>query len=80
MQTGCVPLWVHSHALWYTSFTALIILYSLYKNALMQLSQFWFCFLNLFSGTALYDSWTFTLYNVFFAAALTMVCACRQLK
>lgn len=45
-----------------------VILYCFYKNFLMVLPMFLFSFLNLYSGTALYDSWLIMSYNVIWTA------------
>ena len=45
-----------------------VVEYSIYKNALVSLSLFYFAFYNGFSGQLLYDSWLFTLYNIVFTS------------
>ncbi|KAK6460432.1 membrane-spanning Ca-ATPase [Scheffersomyces coipomensis] len=42
------------------------ILYSFYKNCALYMVQFWYVFVNGFSGQSMFESWTLTLYNVFF--------------
>lgn len=44
-----------------------VTLYSLYKNTLFYVIQFWFAFLNEFSGQTLFESWIIGLYNVLFS-------------
>ena len=43
---------------------SIMILYSFYKNFLLVLPMFYYTFLNLYSGTALYDSWLIISYNI----------------
>ena len=43
-----------------------VILYSFYKNVLLYFTQFWFTFVNGFSGQTLYERWTLAAYNVAF--------------
>ncbi|EPZ33774.1 P-type ATPase, cytoplasmic N domain-containing protein [Rozella allomycis CSF55] len=50
-----------------------LILYSFYKNITLYLTQFWFAFYNTFSGQTLYESWTLTLYNMFFTVLPPLV-------
>eukprot|EP01116_Phalansterium_solitarium_P015668 TRINITY_DN3482_c0_g1_i4.p1 TRINITY_DN3482_c0_g1~~TRINITY_DN3482_c0_g1_i4.p1 ORF type:complete len:1118 (-),score=428.30 TRINITY_DN3482_c0_g1_i4:1315-4668(-) len=45
---------------------ARVISYCFYKNILLQYTQFWFVFLNGWSGQSLYERWTLSVYNVFF--------------
>eukprot|EP01012_Entosiphon_sulcatum_P006218 TRINITY_DN1291_c0_g1_i1.p1 TRINITY_DN1291_c0_g1~~TRINITY_DN1291_c0_g1_i1.p1 ORF type:complete len:1838 (+),score=333.22 TRINITY_DN1291_c0_g1_i1:867-6380(+) len=45
-----------------------LVLYSFYKNALLQFTQFWFCLVNGFTGQSLYDQWALALFNVLFTA------------
>lgn len=42
------------------------ILYSFYKNITLYMTQFWFVFLNCFSGQTIVESWTLISYNVLF--------------
>jgi phospholipid-transporting ATPase len=44
-----------------------LIQYSFYKNIVLVGTQFWFTVLNGFSGQTLYEKWTLSLFNVFFA-------------
>ena len=43
-----------------------VISYFFYKNAILVLTQFWYCLFNRFTGQSLYEQWTLALYNVFF--------------
>ena len=43
-----------------------VLLYSFYKNTVMSLSLYWFSFSNRMTGTALYESYLITMFNVFF--------------
>lgn len=43
-----------------------LILYSFYKNIMLQFTQFHFIFFNGFSGTSLYDQFVLPMYNVLF--------------
>lgn len=54
------------HGRWNYRRIAKLILYSFYKNATLHLTQFWFVFFNIFSGTSVHDRWTISLFNVFF--------------
>lgn len=56
------------HGRWNYHRITKVILYSFYKNFLLILPMFYFSFLNLYSGTALYDSWLIMSYNVFFTS------------
>eukprot|EP00672_Neobodo_designis_P006483 CAMPEP_0174878644 /NCGR_PEP_ID=MMETSP1114-20130205/82861_1 /TAXON_ID=312471 /ORGANISM="Neobodo designis, Strain CCAP 1951/1" /LENGTH=2292 /DNA_ID=CAMNT_0016114033 /DNA_START=739 /DNA_END=7617 /DNA_ORIENTATION=- len=46
----------------------LLIRYFFYKNAVVVITQFWFCLFNLFTGQSLYENWTLAAYNVFFTS------------
>jgi phospholipid-transporting ATPase len=54
------------HGAWSYQRLSQAILYSFYKNICLYMTQFWFVFLNGFSGQSVYESWTITFYNVFF--------------
>lgn len=54
------------HGAWLYQRISNAILYSFYKNICLFMTQFWFVFLNAFSGQSLIESWTLTFYNVFF--------------
>ena len=56
------------HGRWNYHRITKVILYSFYKNFLLILPMFYYSFLNLYSGTALYDSWLIMSYNVFFTS------------
>ena len=56
------------HGRWNYQRISRVVLYSFYKNFLLVLPMFLFSFLNLYSGTALYDSWLIMSYNVGFTA------------
>ncbi|KAL6053235.1 P-type phospholipid transporter, variant 2 [Balamuthia mandrillaris] len=43
-----------------------VILYSVYKNIVLYITQFWFNALNGFSGQSLYERWTLAMYNILF--------------
>eukprot|EP00126_Sphaerothecum_destruens_P010769 Sdes_comp20804_c0_seq1m17133 len=45
-----------------------LVLYSFYKNIALYLVQFWFAFMNLFSGQILFEKWTLGFYNILFTA------------
>ncbi|EDU42693.1 plasma membrane calcium-transporting ATPase 4 [Pyrenophora tritici-repentis Pt-1C-BFP] len=57
------------HGAWSYQRVSKVILYSFYKNIAMFMTQFWYSFQNGFSGQIIYESWTLTMYNVFFTAA-----------
>jgi len=44
---------------------SIIILYTIYRNLALYLTQFWFCLFNGFSGQSLFDRWTLAQYNFF---------------
>lgn len=54
------------HGSWSYQRISLAILYSFYKNIALYMCQFWYAFSNGFSGESIVESWTLTLYNVFF--------------
>eukprot|EP01028_Stygiella_incarcerata_P014298 TRINITY_DN933_c0_g1_i3.p1 TRINITY_DN933_c0_g1~~TRINITY_DN933_c0_g1_i3.p1 ORF type:complete len:1250 (+),score=273.44 TRINITY_DN933_c0_g1_i3:141-3752(+) len=56
------------HGRWNYRRTSKLIMYSFYKNMTMFFTQFWFVFLNGFSGQTLYEKWTLSMYNVLFTA------------
>ena len=56
------------HGRWNYHRITKVIVYSFYKNFLLILPMFYFSFLNVYSGTALYDSWLIMSYNVFFTS------------
>lgn len=56
------------HGRWNYQRITKVIVYSFYKNFLLILPMFYFSFLNVYSGTALYDSWLIMSYNVFFTS------------
>eukprot|EP01062_Namystynia_karyoxenos_P061846 TRINITY_DN5451_c0_g2_i1.p1 TRINITY_DN5451_c0_g2~~TRINITY_DN5451_c0_g2_i1.p1 ORF type:complete len:1429 (+),score=548.54 TRINITY_DN5451_c0_g2_i1:155-4441(+) len=57
-----------THGRWSYRRMCKVILYSFYKNILLYLTQFWFCFFNAFTGQSLYDRWSIAGYNVGFTA------------
>lgn len=54
------------HGAWSYQRISNAILYSFYKNICLYMTQFWFVFVNGYSGQSLIESWTLTFYNVFF--------------
>lgn len=54
------------HGSWSYQRISNAILYSFYKNITLYMTQFWYVFTNGFSGQSIIESWTLTLYNVFF--------------
>lgn len=54
------------HGSWSYQRISNAILYSFYKNITLYMTQFWFVFVNGYSGQSLIESWTLTFYNVFF--------------
>lgn len=63
------------HGRWNYRRISKLILYSFYKNAIVQLTNFWFVFFNSFSGLSLYENTYFALYNVIFTSVPIMVLA-----
>jgi phospholipid-transporting ATPase len=47
---------------------SLLILYSFYKNVVLQLTQLWFASQSGWSGQTLYERWTLAAYNAFFTS------------
>lgn len=45
-----------------------LILYNFFKNIVLALSVFWIGFNMVFSGQRVYESWLYSLFNVFYAA------------
>ena len=54
------------HGSWSYQRISNAILYSFYKNIALYMTQFWFVFVNAFSGQSIAESWTLTFYNVLF--------------
>ncbi|KIM63851.1 hypothetical protein SCLCIDRAFT_1213640 [Scleroderma citrinum Foug A] len=54
------------HGAWSYQRLSKLILYSFYKNITLYMTQFWYSFLNNFSGQIAYESWTISFYNVIF--------------
>eukprot|EP00668_Euglena_longa_P001273 GGOE01001505.1.p1 GENE.GGOE01001505.1~~GGOE01001505.1.p1 ORF type:complete len:1133 (-),score=369.93 GGOE01001505.1:261-3659(-) len=61
------------HGRWNYRRLALLICYSFYKNAVLFLIQFFFCFANAYTGQSLFDSWVLAAYNVFFTSIPILV-------
>jgi phospholipid-transporting ATPase len=57
------------HGAWSYHRVAKVILYSIYKNVALFMTQFWYSFQNSFSGQSIYESWTLTSFNVLFTVA-----------
>ncbi|KAG0328796.1 hypothetical protein BGZ99_004460 [Dissophora globulifera] len=55
-----------------------IIFFSFYKSICLITVQFWFGFMNGWSGGSLYDERFLTLWNVVFTAALPIITACFE--
>jgi phospholipid-transporting ATPase len=45
-----------------------LILYNFFKNVLLVLPVFWLGFSMAFSGQQIYDTWLYSLFNVFYAS------------
>lgn len=54
------------HGAWCYQRISVAILYSFYKNIALYMTQFWFVFVNAFSGQLIAELWTLTFYNVIF--------------
>ncbi|EEB06884.2 P-type ATPase [Schizosaccharomyces japonicus yFS275] len=61
------------HGSWSYQRLSKLILYSYYKNISLYMTQFWFAFQNGFSGSAIYESWSISLYNVLFTVLPPLV-------
>lgn len=46
-----------------------LVLYIFYRNLALYLTQFWYVFLNGFSGQSLFEQWTLAMYNILFTFA-----------
>ncbi|ESP01821.1 hypothetical protein LOTGIDRAFT_225116 [Lottia gigantea] len=57
------------HGAWSYSRLCKLILYSFYKNICLYVIEFWFQFVNGFSGQILFERWSIGLYNVIFTMA-----------
>jgi phospholipid-transporting ATPase len=57
------------HGSWSYHRVSKVILYSFYKNVALFMTQFWYSFLNAFSGSSIYESWTLSFFNVIFTVA-----------
>ncbi|KAG0199994.1 hypothetical protein BGX28_006818 [Mortierella sp. GBA30] len=55
-----------------------IIFFSFYKSICLITVQFWFGFMNAWSGGALYDEYFLTLWNMVFTALLPIATACFE--
>jgi len=53
-----------------------IILYTFYKNILFFMLQFWYVFMNGYSGQSLFDRWTLAMTNVVFTGVPIIVFGC----
>ncbi|AOA64370.1 Aminophospholipid translocase (flippase) [Komagataella phaffii CBS 7435] len=61
------------HGAWSYQRISEAILYSFYKNIALYMIQFWYAFSNAYSGQTVVESWTLTLYNVFYTVAPPIV-------
>ena len=52
-----------------------LVQYTFYRNLALYLTQFWYVFLNGFSGQSLYEQWTLAMYNILFTFAPGLVFA-----
>jgi phospholipid-transporting ATPase len=57
------------HGSWSYHRVSKVILYSFYKNVAFFMTQFWYSFLNAFSGSSIYESWSLSFFNVIFTVA-----------
>jgi phospholipid-transporting ATPase len=57
------------HGSWSYHRVSKVILYSFYKNVTLFMTQFWYSFMNGFSGSSIYESWTLSFFNVIFTVA-----------
>jgi len=55
-----------------------LILYNFFKNIVLALSIFWIGFNMVFSGQRVYESWLYSLFNVFYAALPIVIYALRD--
>ena len=61
------------HGSWSYQRISQAILYSFYKNIALYMTQFWYVFLNCFSGQSIMESWIMTYYNTFFTVMPPLV-------
>lgn len=52
-----------------------LVCYNFYKNVLVVMPLFWFGFISVFSAQLLYNSWTYQLYNLMYAAVPIVIYA-----
>lgn len=60
------------HGRWSYFRNSELVLYFFYKNMLFTIPQFFFIFLNAYSGRSLFDDWYMTFYNMIFTASPLM--------
>lgn len=58
------------HGAWSYRRSTSVILYVFYKNITLYLIEFWFAFLNGFSGQIIFERWMIASFNVLFTALL----------
>jgi phospholipid-translocating P-type ATPase (flippase) len=70
------------HGRWSYRRISKLVLYCFYKNCVLYLTQFWYVFINAFSGTSIHDKWNVGLFNVLFTFLPIMALAVfdRDLK
>ncbi|CAL4073612.1 unnamed protein product, partial [Meganyctiphanes norvegica] len=56
------------HGAWNYTRLCKVILYSFYKNIMLQLVELWWSALSGWSGQVLFDRWSLTMYNLLFTA------------
>jgi phospholipid-transporting ATPase len=63
------------HGRWNYRRIAKLVVFSFYKNMSLYMTQFWFCFHNMFTGQTLYDPWGLAMYNLAFTSFPVMALA-----
>mmetsp|Transcript_2919 Transcript_2919/g.4430 ORF Transcript_2919/g.4430 Transcript_2919/m.4430 type:complete len:1092 (+) Transcript_2919:145-3420(+) len=59
------------HGRWNYCRQSKVFLYSMHKNMVITLSLFWYSYLTAVSGTSMYESWVYSIYN--FALGLPII-------
>ena len=54
------------HGRWNYRRLSKVILYSFYKNVVLSMTMFYYTFSNAYSGTSMYEDYTYSLFNVCF--------------
>ncbi|KAG7527721.1 hypothetical protein FFLO_06652 [Filobasidium floriforme] len=61
------------HGSWSYHRLSKLILFTFYKNIVLYMTQFWYSLFNDYSGQIVYESWTWSFYNVLFTVLPPLV-------